>query len=242
MNKPKTQSEQQFFQSTQTTRARQAPLPLPNAVTGNRSNALLALALGTFLSGGFLLSALHLTPGPLAWSVLRATGIVAYLSLAVTVTFGALLGSRSAPAWLARAQQYGWHGLLSGFALILGTVHGLFLSVDGKYAQPLSALLLPGTSGFAPVAVGLGTLGLYGLAVVYLSTRWRRRFSVKVWRAMHLLAYPAFVMLTLHGVLTGSDHLGLLYGASVASALFTFGLRLTEEAGKRRARPVVREG
>ncbi len=238
MRKPGIQSEQAVDPGAQAAPVQRAAAQ-PNVFTGDRWNVLLTLALGTLLLGGFLLSALKLTPGPLAWSLLRATGIVAYLALAVTVTFGALLGSRFAPAWLARAQQYGWHGLLSGFALTLGSAHGLFLVVDGKYAQPLSALLLPGTSSFAPLPVGLGTLGLYGLALVYLSTRWRKRLSVRVWRALHLVAYPAFGALTLHGMLTGSDHLGLMYGAAVAAALFTFGLRLTEETGKRAARPVL---
>ncbi|MGY2896015.1 ferric reductase [Deinococcus sp. UYEF24] len=242
MSKPSVQYEQEFSPTTQAAQARRALTPLPNALTGDRWNTLLALALAVLLLGGFLLSALHLAPGPLAWSVLRATGIVAYLALAVTVTFGALLGSRFAPVWLARAQQYGWHGLLSGFALVMGSVHGLFLVVDGKYAQPLNALLLPGTSSFAPLPVGLGTLGLYGLALVYLSTRWRKRFSVKVWRALHLVAYPAFGALTLHGAVTGSDHLGLMYGVALASVLFTFGLRLTEETGKRGARQTPRAG
>ncbi|TSA79928.1 ferric reductase [Deinococcus detaillensis] len=240
MTKPNVQGAREFSLGTPSAQTR-SPLPaatLSNAVSANRWNALLALALGTLLLGSFVLSALHLTPGPLAWSLLRATGIVAYLALAVTVTFGALLGSRSAPAWLARAQQYGWHGLLSGFALIMGGAHGLFLMVDGKYAQPLRGVLLPGASSFAPLAVGLGTLGLYGLALVYLSTRWRKRLSLKVWRALHLAAYPAFGMLTLHGVLTGSDHLGVLYGTALTCALFTFGLRLTEEVSRRGGPPV----
>lgn len=225
----------------------QAPPGLPvlsrptNAVTGDRLNVLLVLALAALLSAGFVLSGLHLTPGPLAWSLLRATGTVAYLALAVTVTFGALLGSRHAPPWLARAQQYGWHGILSGFALTLGTAHGLLLTVDGKYAQPLGALLLPGTSTFAPIAVGLGTLGLYALALVYLSTRWRKKFSQQVWRTLHLVAYPAFGLLTLHGLLAGSDHLGLLYAASVAAALFTSGLRLVEVKGNRPAPQTSRD-
>jgi len=114
--------------------------------------------------------------------------------------------------------------------------------VDGKHAQPLSALLLLGTSTFSPLAVGLGTLGLYGLALVYGSTRQRKHLSVRVWRAVHLAAYPAFVLLTLHGLLIGSDrsdHLGLLYGSSVASVALTFGLRFSEETRKRGGGPTI---
>ncbi|WP_420597268.1 ferric reductase [Deinococcus sp.] len=214
----------------------------PNTVTGHPVNAALAFALAALLIGGFVLSALNLTSGPLAYSLLRASGIVAYLALALTVTFGALLGSRYAPAWLARAQQYGWHGLLSGFALVLGSAHGLFLAVDGQYAQPLSALLIPGASSFAPLAVGLGTLGTYALALVYLSTLWRKRLSVRVWRAVHLVAYPAFALLTLHGLLIGSDNLGLLYGSAVATAILTFGLRFSEMLGNGLRRATVPKG
>ncbi|WP_161884358.1 ferric reductase-like transmembrane domain-containing protein [Deinococcus alpinitundrae] len=214
----------------------------PNTVTGHPINAALAFLLAALLIGGFMLSALNLTSGPLAYSLLRASGIVAYLALAMTVTFGALLGSRYAPAWLARAQQYGWHGLMSGFALVLGSAHGLFLTVDGQYAQPLSALLIPGTSNFAPLAVGLGTLGTYTLALVYLSTLWRKHLSVRVWRAVHLMSYPAFALLTLHGILSGSDNLGLLYGAAVAAVTLTFGLRFSEMVSHGSRRATVQKG
>ncbi|WP_161883654.1 ferric reductase-like transmembrane domain-containing protein [Deinococcus alpinitundrae] len=207
--------------------------PVSNTVTGNRINTLLSLLLAALLLIGFILSALNLGAGTLAGSLLRATGIVAYLALALSVNFGALLGSRYAPAWLARAQQYGWHGLLSGFALILGTAHGVFLAVDGTSAQPLTALLLPWISTGATLAMCLGTLGMYSLALVYLSTVWRKRLSQKQWRALHLTAYPAFVVLTLHSILAGTDSLGPLYGVAVAGAVLTFGLRFLEETGKR---------
>ncbi|GGR17837.1 ferric reductase-like transmembrane domain-containing protein [Deinococcus ruber] len=210
------------------------PSPVPNAVTGNRLNALLTLFLAALLLGGFVLSAFTPSSETLASSFLRATGIAAYLALALSVTFGALLGSRYAPPWLIRAQQYGWHGLLSGFALVLGTAHGLFLAVDGTHAQPLTALLVPWWSRSATLAMCLGTLGVYGLALVYVSTVWRKRLSLQGWRALHLTAYPAFVVLTVHSILAGTDALGPLYGAAVAGAVLTFGLRFVEEAGKRR--------
>jgi methionine sulfoxide reductase heme-binding subunit len=209
------------------------PRAVPNAVTADRSNLLLTLLLAALLLAGFVLSALNLGSGTFAWSMLRATGMVAYLALALSVVFGALLGSRYSPAWLARVQQYGWHSLLSGFALVLGTVHGLVLTVDGAHAQPLVKIVAPWTGGGAPLEMVFGTLGLYGLALVYLSTLWRRHLSQRVWRAVHLASYPAFVLLTLHSVMAGSDALGPLYGAAVAACVLTFGLRFLEETGKR---------
>lgn len=170
-----------------------------------------------------------LGPQTLAWSVNRALGIVAYLALALSVTFGALLGSRFAPAWLSRAQQGGWHSLLSVSALGLGVLHGLLLTVDAHYPQPLWALLVPGTSGVLPFATALGTLGLYGLGVVWASTRWRTHLPARFWKPLHLLAYPAFGLLTAHGILAGSDHLGWLYAAALGATVYTFGLRFTEE-------------
>lgn len=109
-----------------------SPTNRPNAVLDDgRNTALVAALLFVF---GLVYDAcwLHLGPQTLAWTLNRATGTVAYLLLAVTTSLGALLGSRYAPAWLSRAQQAGWHGVTSGFALALGAAHGLRLTVDAQ--------------------------------------------------------------------------------------------------------------
>lgn len=170
-----------------------------------------------------------LGPQTLAWSLNRALGLVAYLVLALSVTFGALLGSRYATPWLNRALQGGWHSLLSVSALGLGSLHGLLLTVDAQYPQPLWALLVPGASGVLPFAVGLGTLGLYGLLLVWASTHWRKHLPAKLWKPLHLSAYPAFGLITAHGILAGSDHLPWLYAAALGGVVYTFGLRFIEE-------------
>ena len=120
--------------------------------------------------------------------------------------------------------------MLSGFALLTGILHGLFLIVDGQYAQSLTAILLPGGSNFKPLEVGLGTLGLYGLMLVYASYVWRDRLRLKpnVWRMVHRLAYPAFIALTLHAGWTGSNPLLLLYLTAIAAVTLTTTLRVLE--------------
>lgn len=189
-------------------------------------NELLVATIVTILILAWIASLAGLASGPLAWLILRATGTLAYLALAISASLGALLSSQYAPAWLTRAAQFGWHGLLSGFALAISLIHGAFLLVDGKYRQPLEALFVPGMSSFKPLEVGLGTLCLYMLLLVYISSVVKKRLSARVWRGLHLLSYPAFILATLHGSWTGSDGLTLLYSASSLAVLTTFALRI----------------
>lgn len=188
-------------------------------VNNNFWNEAIAGLLIALLGFAWVVSMLHMGPGPLAWMLLRAAGIAAYLTLALSVVLGALLSSGYAPTWLVRAAQYGWHGLLSGFALATSTVHGLFLLVDRMYPQSLSQILLPGTTSFKPLEVGLGTLALYAMLITYFSVVWRAKLPQKLWRGLHLLSYPAFIMATLHGSWTGSDPLSLLYLTAIGTVV-----------------------
>lgn len=188
--------------------------------------AIAGLLIGV-LGFAWLLSMLQMGPGPLPWMILRATGIAAYLALALSVVLGALLTSGYALAWLLRAAQYGWHGLLAGFGLAASTAHGLFLLVDSMYPQSLSQILIPGTTSFKPLEVGLGTVAFYAMLITYFSFAWRAKMPQKLWRSLHFLSYPAFILATLHGSWVGSDPLRVLYLASIGAVVFSFGLRLT---------------
>lgn len=189
-------------------------------------NELLTALILSALILAWLAALVNLPGGPLAWLILRSSGTLAYLALAITTSLGALLSSRYAPAWLARAAQYGWHGLLSGFALIVSAIHGAFLLVDGQYRQPLTGVVLPFTASFKPLEVGLGTLAIYALFIVYVSSVLKKKLSARVWRGLHLLSYPAFIMATLHGHWTGSDSLAQLYWTACAAVTLTFAIRV----------------
>ncbi|PYE54614.1 ferric reductase-like transmembrane domain-containing protein [Deinococcus yavapaiensis] len=199
-----------------------------------RTNDALVAGLLLTYAALFVACFLRLGPQTLAWSLDRALGVVAYLALSLGVTFRALLGGRVAPAWLSRAQQGGWHGLLSTTALVLGVLHGLTLVVDRQSPQSLVNLLIPGASTLAPLAVGLGTLGVYGLTLVWATTKWRAKFSARTWRLLHLASYPTFAAVTARGLLAGTDDLRWLYAFAVGLAVWTFGLRFVEEREKRR--------
>lgn len=198
-------------------------------------NEFLAAALLAGVALTWALAARSATPEGLAWTLNRLAGVAAYVLLSLSVGLGAVLKSRYVPAWLARSLQYGWHGLLSGFALALTAVHVAFVTVDHQQPQSLAAVLIPGRASYAPFALALGTLAAYAAVAVYLSFAARGRMSRPLWTGLHLLAYPAFVLATAHGLLAGTDHLTLLYVSGTAVALGGAALRLAEARDAARA-------
>ncbi len=152
-------------------------------------------------------------------ALLTQTGQFGYLLLVASCVLGSLIGTRLLPGVLSAAFKAGWHGVLSGFALVVLGLHGLF-SLVGPGALTLPQALLPGLAPFDTLALGLGTGALYLGAAVYLTWAVRGRIGYRLARALHLLAYPAFVLGTLHAVWLG--HAGateVLGSAAVGLAL-----------------------
>ncbi len=181
----------------------------------------LADLLGGALVGLVLLAWVAAWRGALggAWPrvLLGQSGQFAYVLLGAAAALGPLIGTRFLPRWLNAAVKSGWHGLLSGFALTLSVIHGLFALVGGR-AVPLAGALVPGLAPRETLAVGVGTAALWLLALVYVTWALRRALGLRAARALHLLAYPAFVLATLHGLWLG--HGGAQYGLlSVAVGL-----------------------
>lgn len=199
-------------------------------------NEMLAAVLLAGVALTWALAARSATPEGLAWTLNRLAGVAAYVLLALSASLGAVLKSRFVPAWLARPLQYGWHGLMSGFGLALTAVHVAFVTVDTQKPQSLSAVLLPGTASYAPFALALGTLAAYAALAVYLSFAARKRLSRRAWTGLHLLAYPAFALATVHGWLAGSDHLTPLYLAGTGLAAVALLVRLAERRVARQPR------
>ena len=197
-------------------------------------NEILAAVLLAGVALTWALAARSATPEGLAWTLNRLAGVGAYALLSLSVSLGAVLQSRFVPGWLARPLQYGWHGLLSGFALALTAVHVAFVTVDTQQPQSLAAILIPGRATYAPLALALGTLAAYAAVAVYLSFAARSRLSRPLWTGLHLLAYPAFALATVHGWLAGSDHLSTMYLVGTGLAVLALVLRLTEKKEKRR--------
>ncbi|WP_379152548.1 ferric reductase-like transmembrane domain-containing protein [Paenibacillus sp. sgz5001063] len=138
------------------------------------------------------------------WTTVRAAGFTSYLLLFLAVTAGLLQGE----PWVKgqrRVQLNLIHQWTGWFGLLFGLVHGLVLTYDQNVGYSLFELAIPFASHHEPLWTGLGTLSFYMLLLILISSDMIRTIGKKLWRAIHFLALPMFVMALLHGIMLGSD-------------------------------------
>jgi methionine sulfoxide reductase heme-binding subunit len=182
------------------------------------------------------------------WYTARGAGTISLVLLTVVVVLG--VGSRSGrPVFgLPRFAVSSVHRNASLIALGLLLVHTLFLLFD-PYAQlRLVDLVIPFGAAYRPLWVGLGTLALDLLIVVWLSTLVRHRIGARTWRAIHWISYAIWPIALLHALFTGTDAgqlwLRAIAGACLlavsAAAIWRLSYTDTGEARPAPARPLDR--
>jgi sulfoxide reductase heme-binding subunit YedZ len=142
---------------------------------------------------------------PTFWLLARATGIVAYVLLTVSVLAGLLVKSRPFGTKIKPAVAVDMHRTLVLLSLTALAGHGLALVLDHTVEIALLDLLVPGTAPYRPFWTGLGVLAGELMLIVYLSFGLRKRIGVRNWRRLHWTTYGAFAGATAHGLMAGTD-------------------------------------
>ena len=164
----------------------------------------------------------------LLWFVSRATGTVSIVLLTAVLVLGALTAGRRSRA-PSQAVVVGLHRSLalgtSAFLLahIATAILETYVSIDWISA------VVPFTSGYRPLWVGLGTLAFDLLLAVVATSVLRHRLSPRVWRSVHLTAFALWPMALVHGYAMGTSAEPLLRAVPVACAVVG-GLALTWRA------------
>ena len=141
----------------------------------------------------------------LFWYLARATGIVSWALLSLSVLWGVvlstrLLGRRATPAWLLDL-----HRFLGGTAVVFVALHLVGLVGDSYVHFGPSELLVPLASAWRPVAVAWGVVALYLLVAVEVTSLLRRRLPNRVWRRVHATSFAVWVLSTVHLFAAGTD-------------------------------------
>jgi DMSO/TMAO reductase YedYZ heme-binding membrane subunit len=169
------------------------------------------------------------------WYASRATGVVALLLLTAVMLLGLLVTRQGRLAGLPRFAVSGLHRNLSLLATAFVLVHVLSAVTDGYVSIPVTAAVIPLTSPYERLWLGIGTVSFDLMLAAVVTSLLRHRLSRRAWRAVHLTAYVSWPVAWLHSVFSGGDlrHGPLLFlaiacaVAVIAAALW----RVSEAAG-----------
>jgi predicted ferric reductase len=174
------------------------------------------------------------------WYLSRSTALVAYLLMTGSVVWGLVLSMKIVKQVTPPALAMSIHRFISWLALTFAGLHAYLLLFDRYYLYRLWDILIPFVGPYKPLAVGLGVGTFWVFLGVAASFSVKKQIGHSLWRVIHQLSFPGFLVLTLHGLLAGTDSgnpgMLLIYAACGGIvALLTF-FRVLSSLGLR-ARP-----
>ena len=139
------------------------------------------------------------------WFATRGFGVVSLLLLTLIVVLGVAGVTRWRSSRWPRFVVAGLHRNLTLLALVFIALHVITTVADG-YA-PISFLnaVIPFTSRYRPLWLGLGAVALDLLLALTITSLLRARIGYRRWRALHWFAYASWPIALVHGFGTGTD-------------------------------------
>ena len=140
------------------------------------------------------------------WYLSRSSAFTAYFLLWISMMLGTSVTNKLSALWPGLPPTIELHQFTSILGLAFGLFHGLLLMADHYINFSLLQVLLPfSTSTYKPLAVGIGQVGFYTMLIITLSFYLRKKIGPKTWRAIHFVSFATYLLVLLHGILSGSD-------------------------------------
>jgi methionine sulfoxide reductase heme-binding subunit len=139
------------------------------------------------------------------WYLMRASGLVALVLLTLTMVAGVVNVRRFATARWPRAVMALLHRNVALLAVVFLAVHVVTAALDTYVAVGWLAAVLPFTSQWDRLWVGLGTASVDTMIALVVTSLIRARLSYRTWRAVHWLAYASWPLAMIHGFAAGTD-------------------------------------
>jgi methionine sulfoxide reductase heme-binding subunit len=177
------------------------------------------------------------------WYITRASGIVTLTLLTATMVLGLATTTRvRARNWPGFAQQE-LHRRISILAVVLLGIHVLTSILDSYVHIGWLAVVVPFTSPYNRFWVGVGSVALDLMLVVFISSLLRAHLRPGTWKGIHWLAYGSWPIALAHTFAMGTDAgeqwviaVGVVCALSVGVALLW---RLRDTARRRNPYPAA---
>ncbi|MCX6055935.1 MAG: hypothetical protein NTZ74_13680 [Chloroflexi bacterium] len=140
------------------------------------------------------------------WYLARGSAFSAYFLLWISMLMGVGVTNKLAALWPGLPSTIDLHQYSSILGLAFGLFHGMILLGDHYIGFTLTQILIPfSTASYKPIAVGIGQLSYYLMAIITISFYVRKKITAKVWRVIHYASFISYLFALLHGISAGTD-------------------------------------
>jgi DMSO/TMAO reductase YedYZ heme-binding membrane subunit len=139
------------------------------------------------------------------WYASRATGVVALLLLTGVMVLGMLVNRQGRLPGLPKFAVTGLHRNLSLLSVVFVAIHVLTAVADGYVNIPILSAVVPFTSPYERLWLGLGAVSLDLMIAVIVTSLLRRHLSRRAWRLVHLLSYLSWPVAWAHSFWASGD-------------------------------------
>lgn len=171
------------------------------------------------------------------WEWIRLLGLLAYFYFTVSIIFGLL---RKSILIRSNKNLYFQLHVISGWiGFIAVIIHMLVLIIDQYEPYQISEILIPFISDYHSILSGLGTIAFYLFFIVFLTSDLLiKKLGFSIWKKVHILVFPAWIVSFIHGVFLGTDtenmFITLFYGVTAMFIAMSLLLRIISEAYKKK--------
>ncbi|MBI4307357.1 MAG: ferric reductase-like transmembrane domain-containing protein [Chloroflexi bacterium] len=140
------------------------------------------------------------------WYLSRASGLVGYVFLWLSVTLGLLITGKVSRIWPGGPAAFDVHQFVSLLGIAFALFHGFILLGDKYMSFTVLNILVPfSTTEYRPAWVGLGQVGLYLVVIIGFSFYMRQRIGPRRWRLLHYGSFAVYLLVFVHGLIAGTD-------------------------------------
>jgi sulfoxide reductase heme-binding subunit YedZ len=139
------------------------------------------------------------------WYATRGAGVVSLVLLTGVVVLGIVSAMRWQTASWPRFLTTGLHRNLALATLVFLALHIVTAIVDPFTALGWNAAIIPFSSSYRRLWLGLGVVALWLLLAIVVTSLLRPLFGHRAWRMIHWLTYLMWPVAVIHGIGTGTD-------------------------------------
>jgi predicted ferric reductase len=165
------------------------------------------------------------------WYLSRATAIMGFLILTLSMAWGLLMTAKMAKYWPGVSVANDLHKFVSLTGIFFGVFHAFILLGDKYIGFTVAKILIPFANPiYRPTWAGLGQISLYVWGILLVSFWLRKKIDHKLWRGLHYATFALWLAVLAHGIFSGTDTgtslMNVIYWGSSAIILFLIFYRI----------------